>query len=230
MLLPIGKDIWLGDGPEIVAAMGFHYPTRMVVVRLRDGGVWIWSPIALSDETLRAVQSIGPIRHLVAPNSLHHMSLPEWISACPTAKAHAAPGLAAKRPDIRFDSELGDVPHPDWDGLMDQVVIQGNRITTEVAFFHRPSGTVLITDLIQQLPEGWFKGWRSWVARADLMTASRPSVPRKFRLAFANRQLARQAVDRVLSWPCRQLVCAHAPLVTSGGQEVLRQAFAFLKP
>ena len=40
----------------------------------------------------------------------------------------------------------------------------GNAITTEVVFFHARSGTVLFTDLVQQLPAHWFSGWRALVA------------------------------------------------------------------
>ena len=52
MLEQFGPEIWLADGPIVVAAMGFRYPTRMAVVRLPDG-LFVWSPVALS-EGLRA--------------------------------------------------------------------------------------------------------------------------------------------------------------------------------
>ncbi len=44
MLEPLESDLWFGDG-GIVSFMGFDYPTRMVVVRLADGGLWLWSPV-----------------------------------------------------------------------------------------------------------------------------------------------------------------------------------------
>jgi hypothetical protein len=43
------------------------------------------------------------------------------------------------------------------------VIVPGNAITTEVAFFHRESATVLFTDLLQHFRPGWFTGWRSLV-------------------------------------------------------------------
>ena len=56
-----------------------------------------------------------------------------------------------------------------------------------MVFFHLKSGTVLFTDLIQQLPASLFSGWRALVAKLDLMVGPEPSVPRKFRVAFTNR-------------------------------------------
>lgn len=230
MLIPFGPDIWIADGPEIVAAAGFHYPTRMAAIRLADGGLFLWSPIALTDELRAAVDALGEVRHLIAPNSLHHMYLDAWRNAYPDARALAAPGLARKRPDLTFDAILGSAADSAWDGEIDQVVMEGNRITTEVIFFHRASGCVLVTDLIQQMPRGWYSGWRALVARLDLMTAPSPSVPRKFRVAFSDRRAARTAAEKVLAWPAERLIMAHGPVVDTGAQGVLREAFRWLVP
>jgi hypothetical protein len=111
---------------------------------------------------------------------------------------------------------------------MEQVIVRGNRITTEVVFFHRESATVLVTDLVQQIPKGWYRGWRAVVAQLDLMTAPVPSVPRKFRMATTDKVAARDAVKRILEWPAQRLVMAHGTPMQSGGQEALRQAFGWL--
>ena len=37
LLTPLGEDLWLADGPVVRFLAGFGYPTRMAVVRLRDG-------------------------------------------------------------------------------------------------------------------------------------------------------------------------------------------------
>uniref|UniRef100_UPI0019544AF1 hypothetical protein n=1 Tax=Klebsiella pneumoniae TaxID=573 RepID=UPI0019544AF1 len=36
MLKQFGQDIWIADGADVVVA-GFHYPTRMAVIRLANG-------------------------------------------------------------------------------------------------------------------------------------------------------------------------------------------------
>ncbi len=47
MLQPFGEEIWLADG-SIAMVAGFRYPTRMAVIRLADGGLFVWSPIQLA--------------------------------------------------------------------------------------------------------------------------------------------------------------------------------------
>ena len=228
ILTPFGTDIWLADGPTVTAALGFAYPTRMAVIRLAGGGLFVWSPVALTEEVRAAVDGLGPVRHIVAPNSLHDTFLPEWQAAYPQALIHAAPGLRMLRADLRFGSDLGAAPHPDWAGQIDQVVVCGNRITTEVVFFHRASGTAIFTDLLQHLPPGWFAGWRALLARADAMTGPEPAVPRKFRVAFTDKAVARRAMARVLAWPVRQVVMAHGAPVPQDGAALLKRAFRWL--
>lgn len=225
-MIQLGPDIWTALGPH-QSTLGFHYPTRMVVIRLADGGLFVWSPIALTPDLQGAVDALGPVRHLIAPNTLHHMSLGDWQAAYPHARTHGAPGLPAKRSDLVFDDALNDTPCPDWAGQIDQCVVQGNAITTEVVFFHRASATVLFTDLIQHFPRDWFTGWRAVVARLDLMTAPVPSVPRKFRLTFRDRGAARAALATITAWPANTLVMAHGAPVKDA-QAVIKRAFGWL--
>lgn len=230
MLTEFGSEIWIADGTDVVAALGFDYPTRMAVIRLTGSDLFIWSPIALSDGLRAEVDSLGTVRHLVAPNSLHHVFIADWKRAYPNASLHAAPGLREKRKDLDFDSELATAPMPQWAGEIDQVLMLGNRITTEVVFFHARSRTVLFTDLLQQFPADRYSGWRALVAKWDLMVAPEPSVPRKFRLAFTNRSAARASLQRVLSWPAEKVLMAHGTPVTKDGRAFIGRAFRWLQP
>lgn len=223
-----GPSIWLCDGPVVVGAMGFHFPTRMVAIRLKSEELFIWSPVALCEDLRNELSSIGRIGHVVAPNTLHHVFLESWRQAYPDATYHAAPGLRTKQRELRIDEDLGPEPPEAWAGQIDQVVFASNALTTEVVFFHRESGTAIFTDLLQQMPRTWFRGWRAIVARIDLMTGDRPAVPRKFRMAFRDKPAARAAVGQVLDWPIERLVFAHGQPVDKRSREAIAEAFNWL--
>ena len=227
MLIAAGPGLWIADGSETVAVLGFRYPLRMAVIRL-DRGLFVWSPVQLTNALRAEVAALGDVTHIVAPNSLHHLFLGEWSEAWPEAAVWAAPGLARKRPDMSFAGELCDTPETAWGDDIDQVVVRGCAITSEVVFFHRPSGTVLFTDLLQQMPKGWFRGWRAWVAKLDLMVGPEPQVPRKFRLAFTDRKAARVSVGRILNWPAQKVVMAHGTPVEDDAEAFLASAFSWL--
>ena len=58
MLEPVDTDLWLTEGP-VVDFHGFPYPTRSIIVRLPDGKLWVWSPVALTPELKKAVDDIN---------------------------------------------------------------------------------------------------------------------------------------------------------------------------
>ncbi|WP_136636169.1 DUF4336 domain-containing protein [Pseudooceanicola onchidii] len=227
MLQSFGPGIWMNDGPVVDGMAGFHYPTRMAVIRLGADDLVIWSPTALDGALKAEVTALGPVRHIIAPNALHHMSLPDWHTAFPDALVHAMPGVAAKRPEVRFASDLTGTPHLAWGGEIDQVILP-NSIADELVLFHRASGTVIFTDLLQNLAPDWFTGWRRIVARLDLMTGTEPQVPRKFRMALRPRAAVRPQVDQILDWPAQRVLMAHGTPVTTHARDFLRRAFGWL--
>ncbi len=226
-LREFGPGIWVGEGP-VVPFYGFPYPTRMAVIRLADGGLFIWSPIALSESVRAEVDALGTVRYLVSPNAIHHLFLAEWKSAYPEARLYASPNLKKKRTDLAFDAELGDEPEPEWAADIDQVMMRGSFAMTEVVFFHRLSRTVIFADLIENFPPDWFKGWRGVVARLDGIVAPNPGAPREFRWSFTNRRAARAAFQRILAWPIERVIMAHGDPVTADGMVFVRRAFAWL--
>jgi len=211
-----------------VSFYGFPYPTRMAVIRLSDGGLFVWSPVALAPALEREIDALGPVRHLVSPNRLHHLFLGEWKAAYPQARLYASPGLRRKRRDLAFDAELGDRPEPEWTADIDQVVMRGSFALTEVVFFHHASRSVLFADLVQNFPRDWFKGWRGLVARLDGIVAPNPGAPREWRASFLDRRAARGALDRILAWPIERVLIAHGEPAIANDAAFVRRAFAWL--
>jgi hypothetical protein len=111
-LLQFGPEIWIADGP-VTSFYGFPYPTRMAVIRLFNGSLFVWSPVALSGSLRASIDVLGPVRYLVSPNALHHLFLAEWKSAYPEARLYASPRLRGKRKDLAFDVMLAGVPEPE---------------------------------------------------------------------------------------------------------------------
>jgi len=229
VLTEFASDIWVGEGPVVPFFAGFRYPTRMAVIRLADGGLFIWSPITLDPELRREVDALGPVRFLVSPNLLHHLFLGEWKLAYPAARLYASPGLRQRRKDLPFDADLTDQPEPGWAEDIDQVLMRGSLTMTEVVFFHRASRTAIFADLIENLPRDWFIGWRGVVARLGGIVAPHPGAPGDWRLTFLRRGAARASLDRILAWPIERVLIAHGIPATEHGAAFVRGAFGWLR-
>ena len=230
MLKPAGPGFWLADGPVVQFLRVLPFPTRMAVAQLADGSLWVWSPIAIDDALAAELDAIGPVRELVAPNKLHHLALSDWSARYPKARLHGAPGLAKKRRDLEFDTELGDTPDPAWAGQLDQVVFRGSVFLDEVFFFHRPSRTALVTDLVQCLEPDAMPAWCRPLMRWNGLIGPAGAAPRDFRATVWNRRAARASRATALAWQPARLVIAHGTLPEGDGTEALRRGFRWLGP
>lgn len=227
MLQSFGPRLHIAEGPT-VSFFGFPYPTRSAIIELESGGCWVWSPVALDDALAEAVEAMGPVRHLVSPNKIHHLFLQEWAERWPQARLWASPGLSSRKPELNFDGELGDRPDPDWAGEIDQVVFRGSVAMEEVVFFHRPSSTVLACDLIQRFPEDQVHGWKGALMRLDGLVGEAGSTPREWRATFLKRKAARAARRKVLDWHPRRLLIAHGTCADAGAEAIIEQALGWI--
>jgi hypothetical protein len=227
MLTEIDRDIWIAEGPS-VSFYGFPYPTRMTLVRLSDGGLWLCSPIELTDVLADEVRALGPVQHLVSPNKIHHLFLGQWAQAWPEARLWASPGLARRRRDLSFHGELGDAAESAWEKTIDQVIFRGSFAMEEVVFFHHASRSAIITDLVQKFDPATLRGWRGLLMRLDGLVGPDGSTPREWRLTFWNRRAAREALRRALAWDPQRLIIAHGQWVRENGREVLARSLSWI--
>jgi hypothetical protein len=227
VLEEFAPSLYVADGPS-VSFLTFDYPTRMAIVRLADGALWVWSPIALTPALEAAVEALGPVRHLVSPNKIHHLFLAEWARRWPEARLHAPPGLAKKRSDLHFHTELSNGSDPAWAGEIDQVIFHGSFALEEVVFFHRASRTALVCDLVQRHDPAKMKGLKGAIMRLDGLVGDAGSTPREWRASFLRRRLARAAREAVLAWQPERLVIAHGACARHEATPLLDRALAWI--
>ncbi len=224
------KSLWVAEG-EIVSFFGAPYPTRSVIARLENGDLWVWSPVRLTVALRAETDRIGPVRHLVSPNKLHHLYLQDWKAAYPGAQLWGPQSTIKKRPDLSFRPALRDEPPLAWQGDIDQAWFRGSYFLDEIVFLHRPSGTAIVADLIQTFSDRFLRehwGWMRWLARLDGLTQDQACAPLEWRLSFLNRAPARRARAKVLGWNCRRVVVAHGEWPRENGHAFLAKSFRWL--
>src|SRR5712692_4657159 len=145
-IVEIASNLWAAKQP-LGGWLG-ELRTRMTVVRLTDGGMLLHSPVRLSADIRASLDVLGPVRWIIAPNRAHHLFVADYLTAFPHAKLFGAPGLPEKRKDLRFDGILGNDPEPAWAGEISQHLFQGAPYLNEIFFLHRPSRSVISTDIV----------------------------------------------------------------------------------
>jgi Domain of unknown function (DUF4336) len=229
-LEPLGDNVFVVDGPR-VRDMGVWFETRMTVVRLAEGSMWIASPVETSYATLTEITRLGPVRYLVSPTPRHHWRLDRWHRLFPEAELWSSPitPVTLKGGDVPLTGILGERVPPAWAGDLEHVLVRGSTWLQEVLFFHPPSRTVLVEDLIQIHSLHHGQPVRNALITLGGVAAPRGGVPRDIRLSFRDRSAARESVDQVLQWDFDTLVVAHGPVVTQHARRTFERAFSWLR-
>jgi len=205
--------------------LGLHVGTRMTVVRLTNGSLWLHSPVHISARLREELDGLGQVTHIVCPNLYHHVYAGEAVEAYPRAMLHGPHALRQKRKDLSFAADLSDTPHPDWADDLKQVTIEG-CLLAETVFFHPASRTLISSDLVEN-----FRTSPHWPTRLFLnICGIRGQITWNplLRFVYRDRKVARACIDRVLTWPFERVVIAHGDIIVDHAHEGVERGLSWL--
>jgi len=177
---------------------------------------------------LEQLQALGTVAFIVAPNKMHHLFLAPCTQTFPNARVYGPKGLGQKRPDLaaRRLRELPAADVPEWLPDLEHLAFEGIPAGNESVWFHRPSATLIVTDLLQ-----WMAGDLPWSTRAyATLTGVRRqlAVPLTVRALVRDRRAAARSAERVLRWPFERVVTAHNQVLDNHAYAQVKQALAVL--
>lgn len=224
MLNQLAPDLWVAQRPFSV--LGIHLGVRMTVVRLGSHGLFVHAPVALTPALQAELDALGPVQAVVAPSNMHHLSIGDYMRAYPQAQFFAAEGVAKKRPELRFHGVLGDRPEFLWGADLDQLPIRGCK-THEVAFLHRSSRTLILTDWLFNFSHGGSLWTRAYLRLAGAWGGPRQS--RLLRAMITDKAAALASTDTLLAWDFDRIIVSHGDILETGGRAALREATAWMR-
>ena len=219
----LAERLWTVDAR--LAFPGLRLPVRMTVARLDDGGLWIHSPLRPLPRLLAALARLGPVRHIVAPNFVHHLFVNDFAAAHPEARLYLAPGLPERRPELRPGEALTDEAPPAWAGQIDQAVYGPVRGLSEVVFLHRPTRTLILTDLAFHPRSAASLGERLFWRLDGVWKRFGPGRTVRYTL-FRDRSEIERIARRIDAWDFDRIVMAHGDVVEHDARATFRRAFA----
>jgi hypothetical protein len=234
---PFGSELGIVDGPyEWFSWLGlkipFPFPTRMTVIRLGNGELFLHSPIRFDPALAVHLSTFGRVRHLVAPNKLHYAHIAEWARAFPDAITWALPQTRARARssgiELTIDKELTSDAPDEWRGEIEQRLIPG-KIFEEVAFCHTLSRTLVLSDVIMNFELDRLSEPQRTLVKVAGVCAPQGKSPAFMRLfAFLPRKReVRAAVEAILSWQPERIVISHGRCFDSEATRELRRVFGW---
>lgn len=167
----IKDTIWIFD--QLQGIFYVVVPIRMTVVKLEKGGLLVYAPVAPTGECIRLLNELiskhGNIKYIILPTISgieHKVFVGPFARRFPTAQVFVAPGqwsfpinlplswlgLPGKRTHILPENSQEAPFAEDFDYAILGPIDLGLGKFAEVAFFHKRSHTVLITDTIVSVP------------------------------------------------------------------------------
>ena len=219
----LAENLWVSAAP--LAMLGVHVGTRMTVVRLSDGSLWLHSPVAISDKLQKEIDSLGPVSSIVAPNRFHHLYAGEAAAAWPEAKLIGEPGLVKKRKDLRFDALLDEKSESPWAPDLESQFV-GGTLLHETIFFHAASRTLITSDIAENCLTGEDLLTRIYTRLGGV--TDRFAVPLLLRLCYRDKARSAQDIHRVLEWDFDRIILAHGKVLESGGKAALLESYRWL--
>jgi hypothetical protein len=200
---------------------------RMTVIRIA-GGLVVHSPTKLDLASQEDFQRLGPIVAIIAPSWWHDLYLREYVSAYPDARLYGARTLVKWNRSLPVTELTDGVPPSLWAHELDQLHVQGiGLFLDEMVFYHRPSHSLIVADLLFNLSEK-----DAWITRTmgSLVIGAFPGCrfARLYRPAVTDHRRMRTAVERILDWDFVQIIVGHGAIVERNGKEVFRAAFRWL--
>lgn len=228
MVSEIDDDIWTVDGPEVVFT-GITMNTRMTVVRLSDGRLWVHSPIQLSDDVSHFLKELGDrVAVLVAPNKLHHMYIDPWREKYKDAITFAHEDLKKKITSLANSETLTSIAPSAYSNDLDQVLFSGNPAFREAVFFHRASASIIFTDLMQNLDTKNAGLFARLYAKFDGVASPDGGVPRLYKWLSTNKRVDREALEKMREWKPKNILFCHGSPIAMDALKLIEREFSYL--
>jgi hypothetical protein len=222
----IKDQIWILEYPVRFGGMDLF--GRTTIIKLSNGELIIHDPCRIDDAIKKRIDDLGEVKFIIAPGNFHHLFVTDFQQQYPEAETFICPGLERKRPDIRFDWVLGNKPDTRWEDTLDQVLIQGTRVIWEVAFFHKPSQTLILVDLLENIGDDyqhkagiylqfwWRLVFRMW---------NNPKAAPEYQMGWGNKKVVKKGLKKILDWNAERVILAHGENIGNNVNSVLRTAW-----
>jgi len=220
-LREITPGLWIASDP--VRIVGTRLSANMTVLRLEGDALLLHSPVSMTPERRAAVEALGEIAHLYAPNTFHHRWIGEWAAAFPKARVHAPSALSK---ELRIDRAHDKEPDASLSGILDEQHFAGFRLH-ETALVHRPSRSLVVADLAHNIgrpKDGWTKFYTRMMGFYDRVALSR--VIRW--TAFSDKGATRAGIDALLALPFDNMLVGHGDPVIGNAHASFAEVYAWL--
>jgi hypothetical protein len=217
---PIADDVW-GIEESLSIGPGMRMPARATVVRLANGDVVLHSPLRLDDATAAAISKLGPVKAILAPNTVHWMFARAAAERFPSATLFGAPGLEKKLGAFTPLPADGFVA----DGLRSFLVGGAPRMNEHVFLYRK---TLVVSDLVMNIHRD-FSPLMSVFLRINGVHG-RFAHSRMWKVMGADAAAMARSLATIADWEFERIVPAHGDVKEDNARAELGRVLKIPSP
>ncbi|KAH9941106.1 uncharacterized protein BXZ73DRAFT_75081 [Epithele typhae] len=206
---------------------------RSTAIKLQDGGVWVLASTPLTEDTKAKLNELGPVKYIVGADAVHHLFLGPYKKEYPDAKLIAVEEAIQKKTKegLTFDGSWGKDPEGTKYGFEDDIqhlYFSGFR-NKDAAFLHRASKSLIVADLIFNLPATEQYSTTGSSGRFPIFGDMNPfsSFHKNFLwMAGVDKEAMKRDATIVSGWNFDRIIPCHGDVIETNGKEAWKAAFS----
>lgn len=207
----IGDRIWTGSFE--LKAVGLNIGRNVTAIQLSSGEVLIHSTAPFRNKAIEEIREIGEVAWITDPMLDHDTFSKQGAAAFSNAVFLAPEGFAS----LDGVDQRPLLPSPvEWEPDIEVLLIEGAPSFSEHVFFHKPSKTLIVCDLLLNFPDV-VSIWEGMLLRLGLGPYRAPGTSRRLKLAIKDKAAFRNSIEQVMKWDFESVVVGH-------GEPILQDA------
>lgn len=215
----VAENLWTLRFPQ--SLLGAEVGRTVSVIRLQSGELVIHSTAPFSAADVSDIEAAGQPAWLIEATLFHDTFVKagrEAFSGIPYLVPDGFPAINGGTVSLR-------TPPSDWSGELEVLPLDGMPKVREYVFFHRPTRTLIVADLVFNFglsATPWTRFFFRWGAGIRQF----PGMSRLFRFSIRDRKAFAASVRQLMKWDFDRLIVGHGDVIESGAKDELAAALA----
>ncbi len=205
------------------SVMGMPLGKTTVAIRLADGTVLVHSAGPLDPSDIVAISELGEVRWLMEANRVHDTFARKLRADFPEAVYCLAAGFPISLKELG-PARLLRAVRLEWAVDLEVLALKGAPRLQEHVCLHRPSRSLILADLVFNLPIAppqrvpfalrWISGLKAF-----------PGTSRLVKWCVKDRDAFRASLEEMLAWEFDRVIFSHGVTIEQDAKAVLRRTF-----
>ncbi len=212
----VANGLWVMRFP--LSLVGAQIGRTVTLIRLGSGKVIVHSTAPFAPGDVEAIRELGEPGWLVEATLFHDTHARAGRRAFPGIPYLAPDGFTAS---TRIRTQSLALPPADWAGEIDVLPVDGMPKVHEHVFLHRQTRTLIVADLVFNLPPdapGWTRFFMRWVSGMRTF----PDISRIFRLCIRDRTAFAHSLKQILACDFDRMIVGHGRVIEADARQQLQ--------